>query len=104
MASNLTGPILETRLTLPEKAGKISNDPEEIQKNMSASNRVLHAILDHMLEMLPDEPADSKRLDDIIDADASGPSGPLQESTPAGATRRPSRIRHKAGAKMRAAS
>ena len=104
MASNLTGPILETRRTLPEKAGKISNDPEEMEKNMSASTRVLHAILDHMLQMLPDEPADSKRLDDIIDADASGPRAPLPESTPAGAARRPSRIRQKAGAKLRAAS
>ena len=47
---------------------------------MFASNRVLHAILDHMLQLLPDEPADSKRLDDIIDADASARSAELQES------------------------
>jgi hypothetical protein len=38
---------------------------------MFASNRVLNAILDHMLQMLPDEPAESKRLDDIDDADAA---------------------------------
>jgi hypothetical protein len=38
---------------------------------MLTSNRVLNAILDHMLQLLPDEPADSKRLDDIVDADAA---------------------------------
>ncbi len=47
---------------------------------MIASSRVLNAILDHMLQLLPDEPADSKRLDDIVDADASAPNTELQES------------------------
>jgi len=47
---------------------------------MIASNRVLNSILDHMLQLLPDEPADSKRLDDIIDADAGAPNAELQES------------------------
>jgi hypothetical protein len=47
---------------------------------MIASSRVLNAILDHMLQLLPDEPADSKRLDDIVDADASVPTTELRES------------------------
>jgi len=47
---------------------------------MIASNRVLNAILDHMLQLLPDEPADSKRLDDIVDADAGAANTELQES------------------------
>jgi hypothetical protein len=47
---------------------------------MIASSRVLNAILDHMLQLLPDEPADSKRLDDIVDADASAPTTELQEA------------------------
>ncbi len=47
---------------------------------MIASSRVLNAILDHMLQLLPDEPADSKRLDDIVDADASLPNAELRES------------------------
>jgi hypothetical protein len=47
---------------------------------MIASNRVLNSILDHMLQLLPDEPADSKRLDDIVDADASAPNTDLRES------------------------
>jgi hypothetical protein len=65
---------------------------------MTASNRVLHAILDHMLQLLPDEPADSKRLDDIIDADASTPSGARESAVPT------SGLRAKSGAKLRAAS
>ncbi|HTV24817.1 MAG TPA: hypothetical protein VMG12_39260 [Polyangiaceae bacterium] len=76
---------------------------------MSASNRVLHAILDHMLQMLPDEPADSKRLDDIIDADANTAQPPLPDSMVAGsagtdAQRHPSGMRPKSGAKLSAAS
>jgi hypothetical protein len=47
---------------------------------MIASNRVLNAILDHMLQLLPDEPADSKRLDDIVDAEAGAPHADLQDS------------------------
>lgn len=47
---------------------------------MFASNRVLNAILDHMLDLLPDEPADSKRLDDIDDADANAANAELQAS------------------------
>lgn len=66
---------------------------------MTASNRVLHAILDHMLQLLPDEPADSKRLDDIVDADASKASAGREESVIPG-----SGIQAKAAAKMRAAS
>jgi len=46
---------------------------------MVASTRMLNTILDHMLQLLPDEPADSKRLDDIqddlVDADASASIG-----------------------------
>jgi hypothetical protein len=37
---------------------------------MSASSRLLARILDHVLHLLPDEPADSKRLDDIVDAES----------------------------------
>lgn len=47
---------------------------------MITSSRVLNAILDHMLQLLPDEPADSKRLDDIVDADASVPNAELREA------------------------
>lgn len=47
---------------------------------MIASNRVLNAILDHMLQLLPDEPADSKRLDDIVDADAGTANADLQDA------------------------
>jgi hypothetical protein len=47
---------------------------------MIASNRVLNAILDHMLQLLPDEPADSKRLDDIVDADAGAANTEFGES------------------------
>jgi hypothetical protein len=47
---------------------------------MIASSRVLNAILDHILQLLPDEPADSKRLDDIVDADASVPNAEPRES------------------------
>jgi hypothetical protein len=47
---------------------------------MIASHRVLNAILDHMLQLLPDEPADSKRLDDIVDADGGATNPELQES------------------------
>jgi hypothetical protein len=34
-----------------------------------------------MLQLLPDEPAESKRLDDIADADAGASNAELQEST-----------------------
>jgi hypothetical protein len=47
---------------------------------MIASNRVLNTILDHMLQLLPDEPADSKRLDDIVDADAGAANPEFRES------------------------
>jgi len=63
---------------------------------MLASNRVLNAILDHMLGLLPDEPADSKRLDDIVDGDASAADPALRESRSPG-----SGVQQK---KMRAAS
>lgn len=46
---------------------------------MVASTRMLNTILDRMLQLLPDEPADSKRLDDIrddlVDVDASAAVG-----------------------------
>jgi hypothetical protein len=71
-----------------------------LKKIMFASSRVLHAILDHMLQLLPEEPANSKRLDDIVDADASAPSAALPESGVPG-----SGVQAKGGAsKMRAAS
>jgi hypothetical protein len=47
---------------------------------MLASNRVLNAILDHMLDLLPDEPAESKRLDDIADTDAGAADAELPGS------------------------
>lgn len=37
---------------------------------MIDSNHLLNTILDHMLELLPAEPAAFKRLDDIGDAEA----------------------------------
>ena len=46
---------------------------------MLASNRVWNRILDRMLELLPDEPADSKRFDDIVDTELE-PESPKAES------------------------
>lgn len=51
---------------------------------MFASTRVLHTILDHMLQLLPEEPADSKRLDDIVDGGASKPAAAARESSAPG--------------------
>jgi hypothetical protein len=65
---------------------------------MLTSNRVLNAILDHMLQLLPDEPADSKRLDDIVDADAA--NAEFQGSGMAGAGAQPRSV----ASRMRAAS
>jgi hypothetical protein len=56
---------------------------------MVASTRMLNAILDRMLQLLPDEPADSKRLDDIqddlVEVDASAPSPEASGSVVSGA-------------------
>jgi hypothetical protein len=41
------------------------------------SNRLLNTILDHMLQLLPAEPAHFKRLDDIGEAEPRAAAEPL---------------------------
>jgi hypothetical protein len=36
---------------------------------MSSSMGLLRAIYDHLLQVMPEDPADAKRLDDIVDPD-----------------------------------
>lgn len=47
---------------------------------MIDSNRLLSTILDHMLKMLPAEPAAFKRLDDIGDAESGFEEPEILES------------------------
>jgi hypothetical protein len=66
---------------------------------------MLNAILDHVLQLLPDEPAQSKRLDDIVDADASASDADAQETViPGSGIRANSGAPAKGASKMRAAS
>lgn len=67
---------------------------------MLASNLVLNRILDRMLQLLPDEPADSKRLDDIVDTELK-PEAPKPAS---GESVIPSSGAQEAGSGLRAAS
>jgi hypothetical protein len=60
---------------------------------------MLNAILDHVLQLLPDEPAQSKRLDDIADADAGSLDADAQQTAIPG-----SGIRANAGAPAKGAS
>jgi hypothetical protein len=45
-----------------------------MENNVSYSSRLVHAIVDQLLGLLPEEPAAAKRLSDIIDPDAGLPN------------------------------
>jgi hypothetical protein len=47
---------------------------------MIDSNRLLGTILDHMLQLLPPEPAAFKRLDDICDDESGLEESEIRES------------------------